>query len=316
MQFVGASSGPVAGEDVGRVTGSSDVDPSSSEQSADTVIYVGPSEDTDGEHPPVYLPSLNSGDNRCAMGKALRGSGAEQRPATHSKVSVSKSVPASPQRLAEDCQRMNGISQEERSSPHRSIGSKSAQQVKSSGINSSKSSPIRTVSKSKDQTKQLPALNGATPAEEQWIDGPRIPRSKVVEARNLHMLNKDGQHLLAKKETWVDGPLKVNNGIGYGFMDYHKKSMIKKWVENQTLQMQHRHKINSNSPKEKQQQLPHYREMTVFKTCDDEVRENTVDGGRGKASGQEEEDDEEVPVVAPLPQSTVIARNGDISRGK
>jgi len=41
-------------------TGSSDVDPSSSEQSCDTVIYLGPSIDeaTDGEHPPVYLPSL------------------------------------------------------------------------------------------------------------------------------------------------------------------------------------------------------------------------------------------------------------------
>jgi hypothetical protein len=41
-------------------TGSSDVDPSSSEQSCDTVIYLGPSIDeaTDGEHPPLYLPSL------------------------------------------------------------------------------------------------------------------------------------------------------------------------------------------------------------------------------------------------------------------
>ncbi len=44
-------------------TGSSDnVDPSSSEQSCDTVIYLGPSIDeaTDGEHPPMYLPSLET----------------------------------------------------------------------------------------------------------------------------------------------------------------------------------------------------------------------------------------------------------------
>ena len=43
-------------------TGSSDIDPSSSEQSCDTVIYLGPSIDeaTDGEHPPVYLPSLET----------------------------------------------------------------------------------------------------------------------------------------------------------------------------------------------------------------------------------------------------------------
>ena len=31
---------------------------------------MGPIDDaTDGEHPPVYLPSLNSGDNRCSMVK-------------------------------------------------------------------------------------------------------------------------------------------------------------------------------------------------------------------------------------------------------
>jgi kinesin family protein 26 len=43
-------------------TGSSDIDPSSSEHSCDTVIYLGPSIDeaTDGEHPPVYLPSLET----------------------------------------------------------------------------------------------------------------------------------------------------------------------------------------------------------------------------------------------------------------
>lgn len=58
----------------------SGADPSSSELSADTVIYMGPSDDaTDGEHPPVYLPSLSSGDNRCVMSKALKGSGLEKQ---------------------------------------------------------------------------------------------------------------------------------------------------------------------------------------------------------------------------------------------
>ncbi|KAL1117509.1 hypothetical protein AAG570_003828 [Ranatra chinensis] len=71
----------------------SDVDPSSSEQSADTVIYLGPTEETDGEHPPVYIPSLNSGDNRCAMGRALKGSVLDQKLRA-----TSKSVPASPQK--------------------------------------------------------------------------------------------------------------------------------------------------------------------------------------------------------------------------
>lgn len=40
---------------------------------------MGPCDDaTDGEHPPVYLPSLSSGDNRCAMNKVLKGAVAEK----------------------------------------------------------------------------------------------------------------------------------------------------------------------------------------------------------------------------------------------
>ena len=54
-------------------------DPSSSEQSCDTVIFVGSRDDegTDLEHPPVFLPGLNSGDNRGQMAKVLRGTSAE-----------------------------------------------------------------------------------------------------------------------------------------------------------------------------------------------------------------------------------------------
>jgi kinesin family member 26 len=61
-------------------SGSSGPDPSSSDFSADTVIYVGPHNDdaTDNEHPPVFLPNLNSGDNRCAMNKVLKGSAVEK----------------------------------------------------------------------------------------------------------------------------------------------------------------------------------------------------------------------------------------------
>lgn len=64
----------------GNQSGSSEgPDPSSSDLSADTVIYMGPSDDaTDGEHPPVYLPSLSSGDNRCSMNKVLKGSAVEK----------------------------------------------------------------------------------------------------------------------------------------------------------------------------------------------------------------------------------------------
>ncbi|KAK9507344.1 hypothetical protein O3M35_007220 [Rhynocoris fuscipes] len=142
FKFMGTGSGVVAGEDVNRPGGSSDVDPSSSEQSADTVIYVGPTEETDGEHPPVYIPSLNSGDNRCAMNKALRGSLVEQKLKT-----ISKSVPASPQKSIPD----------DKGSAGATAGS-----------------PLQNLS-----------------------------------------------------STGVGG--------SYGFMDTHKKNMIRKWVENQSI---------------------------------------------------------------------------------
>lgn len=67
----GNGSGGSSGEEAARTTGSSEPDPSSSDLSADTVIYVGPTDDqTDCEHPPVHIPSLNSGDNRL---KDLKG---------------------------------------------------------------------------------------------------------------------------------------------------------------------------------------------------------------------------------------------------
>lgn len=58
----------------GSSTGSG-ADPSSSEISADTVIYMGPHDDgaTDGEHPPIYLPSLNSSSPLLGS-KALKAS--------------------------------------------------------------------------------------------------------------------------------------------------------------------------------------------------------------------------------------------------
>lgn len=66
------------GAGAGSSTGSG-ADPSSSEISADTVIYMGPHDDgaTDGEHPPIYLPSaaatLNS-SSAALLGKALKAS--------------------------------------------------------------------------------------------------------------------------------------------------------------------------------------------------------------------------------------------------
>lgn len=78
--------------------------------------------------------------------------------------------------------------------------------------------------------------------EEKWIDGPRVSKFKVAEARHLM---REINHV-KQCETWIDGPnIKpapaavpgVPQGTSYGYMDNHKKTMIRQWVENQTVQI-------------------------------------------------------------------------------
>lgn len=85
--------------------------------------------------------------------------------------------------------------------------------------------------------------------EEQWVDGPRLSKSKVAEAR--HLLREINH--VKQKEQWIDGPKmsspksaplaagtlpgSASATPGYGYMDSHKKSMIRQWVENQTSQI-------------------------------------------------------------------------------
>ncbi|CAH0407108.1 unnamed protein product [Chilo suppressalis] len=249
-----AGSGGSSGEDASKPS-SSEPDPSSSDLSADTVIYVGPLDDaTDGEHPPVYIPHINSGDNRCVLSKALRGSAAEQR----HKSSLSKVI-------------------EEKSPVHKPHASPKASPLKTAvpSTNTPKSSPVHSSnSKStpikKSSQKQF-SEDGKGTSDEQWIDGPRISKSKLVEARHIV---KEPQ--CKKRETWIDGPMQEpkhslhfdpttvqpnpvplqigilgaqgNESIGYGYMDSHKKNMIRKWVENQTSQI---HRSRHSSPSHK-----------------------------------------------------------------
>lgn len=87
-------------------------------------------------------------------------------------------------------------------------------------------------------------------SEEQWVDGPRLSKLKVAEARHLM---REINHV-KQCETWIDGPkmspVKTTLLAGclpgatagqptatYGYMDNHKKSMIRQWVENQTNQV-------------------------------------------------------------------------------
>ncbi|KAK9891602.1 hypothetical protein WA026_015562 [Henosepilachna vigintioctopunctata] len=250
IKFVSAAagngSGGSSGEEATRTTGtSSEPDPSSSDLSADTVIYVGPVDDaTDGEHPPVYIPSLNSGDNRCSMSKALRGSSAEHRP---TKAASSSKI-------------------DEKTLTHRPSIKSSCQTNKTSPArtNSPKSSPNRVALKNKSEVKH-PVSGGS---EEQWIDGPRISKSKVAEARHFM---KEPCHV-KKRETWIDGPLQQSTSgsdKGYGYMDGHKKNMIRKWIEHQTTQIQ-RSKYSHGKSYEKYQKES-VKELTQFKTHEEDI---------------------------------------------
>lgn len=255
------------------------------------------------------------------MGKALRGSSAEQRLPSKSGTHQSKSASSSssPAKSTNTQSKLpNGSVPEDRSSPpHRGNSAKSTTNQPNSKTSSPvhnsscKSSPVRTPSKtvphktaaSHSDQQQIPSsiqsqnsskipvpfsnACGSTAgvvsaSDEHWIDGPRISKSKVAEARSLL---KDSHK---KNETWIDGPLQtaklptLGNGPAsgsYGFMDSHKKSMIRKWVENQTVQIQ-KQVVKHSTPAVSQRppttgapQGHMYKELTVFKTCEEEELE-------------------------------------------
>lgn len=282
----GTGSGGSSGEEAARQN--SECDPSSSDLSADTVIYVGPSADdaTDGEHPPVYIPSLNSGDNRCAMGRVLRGSAAE-RP---SKIPEERSPAHKPSKTVKTLTQTAS----KQTSPAHSVTPKASPARKNSSSKSAAS-----VTKVNDSPgSKIPVAAPSGGSDEQWIDGPRISKSKVAEAR--HML-KDSHH---KRETWIDGPMQLggapalqlhaaqqhqHTSSGYGFMDSHKKSMIRKWVENQSSQIQRaKHAAPRLDKMSSGQSSGQFKELTQFKTCggmdDDDTSLSTAESDSIKAN--------------------------------
>ncbi|XP_035917656.1 kinesin-like protein CG14535 isoform X2 [Anopheles stephensi] len=282
-------------------------DPSSSDFSQDTVIYMGPCDDpTDGEHPPVYLPSLNSGDNRCAMNKALKGSVAEKGPCSTATPSPKKkastanaskaqptSTPAASNVATVIPGRTDSLKRNQHPYAHQptqgpelvsnaiQIASQHASPKviagafkhvsgvsKGSNIPTPKGSPMRrptagpSVTTVGTSARESPSRQIS---EEKWIDGPRVSKSKVHEARHLM---REINHV-KKCETWVDGPrthaaqphashsqlpsasaaaVAANIAGGYGFMDTHKKNMIRQWVENQSIQLLQQSMSANNSP--------------------------------------------------------------------
>ena len=198
-------------------------DPSSSEQSCDTVIYVGPRDDdgTDCESPPVYLPSLTSGDQRAVMSRVLKGSSAELPPAKY-------------RSLDRKCQR-------------------SPLQVSCRSPSSSQhSTPVKTLSltcKSPVSSGSLPrAPRGKMPLHGK-VAGYRQPggsggSSDLPHNPRLSLAGSSGRSSQAP-EIWVDhkphcdrdvlGPGQYDNSAIYGYMDETKKQMIQQWVEGQAV---------------------------------------------------------------------------------
>lgn len=236
------------------------------------------------------------------MSKALRGSGAE-RP---SKVpTLAKNTPETP--------------------IHKSIKAPTSKTSSPAHTSSPKNSPSRSQNqKIKTDNKYSIGANSTTggASDEQWIDGPRISKSKVAEARYFM---KEPCHV-KKRETWVDGPMKnessaTNNtnivahsssnvassaasaNAGYGYMDSHKKNMIRKWVEHQTSQIvksKHGHQQPQGKSQENKNSKEPFKELTQFKTYEEEevvkpldtlrkqevVEESTIRTGLKLSSGK------------------------------
>ena len=204
-------------------------DPSSSEQSCDTVIYLGPrdEEGTDCESPPVYLPALNSGDQRAVMSRVLKGSSAELPPAKYR--SLDRKSQRSPLLLS-----CRSPSSSQHSTPH--------------------STPVKTLSllppscKSPQSTGSLPRNpRGKMPLYGR-VAGYRQPAdSQQLQLNPRLSLASSGRSSQPQAgEVWVDNKphcdrdllaAQYDTGAIYGYMDEQKKQMIQQWVEGQAVSL-------------------------------------------------------------------------------
>lgn len=253
-------------------------DPSSSEQSCDTVIYVGSNDDegTDAEHPPVYLPNLNSGDNRGLISKVLRGSTIERNksysptfsPSTPSCRGIGNtgggvgSTGGGGGSGGSRCSTLDRKRQKSPLSPLRSPGGNSLRPGSLGGTPKRVLSHVRGGSLPRSNPKGKMPLHGKVagyrqpPSQQQewWIDSPITSLGAQVQSGS-QVLVRTMQKTTRTSADWSDqlyggGPSERMGGMRgsqpiYGFMDDHKKSMIQQWVECQTAQMQE-HNVNAD----------------------------------------------------------------------
>ena len=278
-------------------------DPSSSEQSCDTVIYLGPRDDdgTDAESPPVYLPSLNSGDYRAVMSKVLKGSTAEMPPSKYR--SLERKQQRSPKM-------QNMLS-----------GSRSP-------ISSQQSTPVKTLSSSKSNMLQVsPHNTGSLPRTPKGkmplfgkVAGYRQPAATSDQPQQNPRLSMTGSGITTRsrlsepseREIWVDSkpicdkdlvptqlPQQYDTNAIYGYMDEHKKQMIQQWVEGQAISLHsappsHLTGVESLAWLQAQTEQSRYKVLTQFKmaesstsSCSDTAEQLFMSSKYGEDYGQD-----------------------------
>ena len=254
-------------------------DPSSSEQSCDTVIYLGPRDDegTDCESPPVFLPALNSGDQRAVMSRVLKGSSAELPPAKYR--SLDRKSQRSPLLPVLTCR---------------------------SPSSSQHSTPVKTLSlcKSPQSTGSLPRnprgkmpLYGRVAGYRQPATATDLPLNPRL---SLASSGRSGQPQVQPGEVWVDNKPNCDrellaaqydaSGI-YGYMDEQKKQMIQQWVEGQAVSLHsappsHLTGLESLAWLQAQSEQSQYRCLTQFKVA--ESSQGTSEGSDGEKCDDDE----------------------------
>ncbi|CAG9828079.1 unnamed protein product [Diabrotica balteata] len=145
---------------------------------------------------------------------------------------------------------------------------------------------------------------------------PSPSKSSKSEERNNQQRNvAEAFHLMKekchvrKRETWIDGPMKEDTSCSYGYMDSHKKNMIRKWVEHQTIQIQKsRHVIPKattvklkETPKEVPQIQPSEQTENLPEVNNSRKQDSTEDSSisRKPPSVEEDLEDEEEPEIPP-----------------
>ncbi|XP_055924749.1 kinesin-like protein KIF26B isoform X2 [Argiope bruennichi] len=254
-------------------SGSSDPDyTSSSEQSCDTVIYVGnlthnERDFTDNEGPPTSLPivpKLKQSQNKSTHGTDAPSSLERKR---HNSISKTQSG-ADDQRKSEDkssniahtstadssghhpstskATKSEKMQQSSKNSPLSSRHQPASTQTQGAenaihGTKSAQSSTAHTQRKSKHRSsqKQDQGTGIEQPTSSSKIQLPTKP-SKMqsdetwIDGPRFTKPKFDSKTLhQLQKEQWVDGPPNI-----YGFMDHHKQNMIQRWIEEHSQQIQ------------------------------------------------------------------------------